>query len=166
MTKRSEKKNSNNNAYRPQPPYASVVGIKSLAWGKLSRDAVWALMEFYRKFNGKNRKNLSLTYLEVKGKISNGTFNKAIWELIGYGFIHVVRSGRLERNASIYELCDKWEYLSNQPEKLNRNEKLLARLEKVRRKPTPKNLEKPKAFIFRTKRRQLQRMIKNKISAA
>lgn len=163
---KKKSQNNNNGAYRPKPPYASVEGIQSLAWDKLSRDAVWVLMEFYRKFNGKNRNNLSLTYLEVKGKISNGTFNKAIWELIGRGFIHVNRFGSLNQNASIYELCDKWKYLSNQPEKLNRNEKLLERLEKIRRIPTSKRLDETESFNFGVKRRQLQRMIKDKISAA
>lgn len=163
---KKKSQNSNNGAYRPKPPFISVEGIESLAWGKLSRDAVWVHTELYRKFNGKNRNNLSLTYKEVNHKISNGTFNKAIWELIGYGFIHVKRFGHLNQNASIYELCDKWEYLSNQPEKLNRNEKLLARLERTKRIPTPKKLDKTGRFNFGVKRRQLQRVLKDKISAA
>lgn len=163
---KKKSQNSHNNGYKPKPPFISVEGIKSLAWDKLSRDAVWALTEFYRKFNGKNRTNLSLTYEEVKGKISNGTFNNAIWELIGYGFIRVRRFGRLNQNASIYELCDKWEYLSNHPEKLDRNEKHLARLKRTKRIPTPKKLNPTKSFNFRAKRRQLIRVIQNKISAA
>ena len=165
MSKKKSQK-SNNDAYRPTPPFRTVEGIESPAWKKLSRDAVWVLMEIYIKFNGNNRSNLSLTYLEVKGKISNGTFTKAIWELIGYGFIRVRRFGRLNQNASIYELCDKWKYMSDQPEKLDQNEKLLKRLEKTRRIPTPKNIDKSQRFNFGVKRRQLLRVLKDKISAA
>ena len=69
-------------AYKPKPPFRSVEGVESLAWGKLSCHAVWVLMEFYRRFDGYNRFCLTLSYKEVKRRMACGTFSKAIWELI------------------------------------------------------------------------------------
>jgi hypothetical protein len=91
-------------------------------------------MELYRKFTGYNRASLSLTDREVKGKIASGTFTKSKWELIGYGFIDVMRFGRLERNCSLYSLSNRWKRLSEKPRKLDKIGKLLARAENDARK--------------------------------
>ena len=81
------RKKRSGKAYRPKPPFITVEGIKSEVYEYLSPIAVWVLCEFYRKFNGYNRQNLSLTGKDVKGKISTTTLSKSIWELVAYGFI-------------------------------------------------------------------------------
>jgi hypothetical protein len=158
--------NRQKNAYRPRPPFRSVEGIKSLAWDKLSPHAVWVLMEFYRKFDGYNRSNLTLSYSEVKIKMANGTFNKSIWELIGYGFIDVIRFGRLERNNSLYALTNRWKSLNEDSRRIKKVEKLLSHLERVKRINTPKNLSEEQTSEFRIKRRQMIRKIQNMILKA
>ena len=152
------------NAYKPKRPFRSVEGIESPAWRKLSPYAVWVLMEFYIKFDGYNRSCLSLTYNEVNGKIASGTFTKSIWELIAFGFIEVVRWGRLERNNSIYMLSNRWMQLSKDSKKLDKIEKLLSHAEKVKRINTPKHLEEEQKREFGIKRRKILRKIRNKIT--
>jgi hypothetical protein len=154
--KKTHKQNTQSKkAYKPKAPYASVEGIESPAYEKLSPHAVWVLLEFYRKFNGFNRSNLALSYKEVANKMAPATFNKSIWELRGFGFLDTVRFGRLERNNSIYALSKRWKRLSNSPEKLDRIERLLSRAEKAKRINTPKNLNDEEKFSFRLKRKQL-----------
>ena len=154
------------NAYRPKPPFRSVEGIESLAWSKLSPHAVWVLMEFYGKFDGYNRSNLTLSYSEVRTKMANGTFNKSIWELVGYGFIKVIRFGRLERNNSLYALTNRWKGLNENSRKIKKVEKLLSRLERVKRINTPKSISEEQKSEFRIKRRQMMRKIQNMILGA
>ena len=153
-------------AYRPKPPFRSVEGIESLAWSKLSPHAVWVLMEFYGKFDGYNRSNLTLSYSEVSTKMANGTFNKSIWELVGYGFIDVIRFGRLERNNSLYALTNRWKNLNANSKKIKKVEKLLSRLERVKRINTPKSLSGELKSEFGIKRRQMTRKIQNMILRA
>jgi hypothetical protein len=134
------KKQANNQAerkkaYQPRQPFRTVEGVEGAAWEKLSRNAVFVLMEFYRKFNGYNRYDLSLTYREVKNKMSNTLFSRAVWELIGYGFIDVRRFGRLERNCSLFGLSSRWRELGHHPEKLHEIEKLLKKVESLKREP-------------------------------
>ena len=148
-------KGRSQNAYKPRPPFRTVEGIESLAWEKLSCVAVWVLMEFYRKFDGHNRQNLSLTYREVKPKMANGTFSKALRELGGFGFIDVKRYGRLERYASLYALSHRWKKLSRQPERLDKIRKLLVRAEKVKRIPIPSHFSDPEKVEFRLRRRRI-----------
>ena len=152
--------NRSSKAYKPKPPFRSVEGIGSLAWDRLSPFAVFTLMEFYRKFDGFNRSNLTLSYKEVQPKIANGTFSKAIWELIGFGFIDVQRFGRLERNNSIYGLSNRWERVSQDPEKVIRIKKLLVRAEKVKHINTPSHLSEDEKSNFRNRRKQLLWMIR------
>lgn len=90
-------------------------------------------MEFYKKFNGFNRYNLSLTYGEVKHKMATLTHTRSIWQLIGFGFIERVRLGRLERNCSLYGLSNRWKKLSKDPRKLDTIEELLKKVEKLKR---------------------------------
>jgi hypothetical protein len=154
---------STKRVYRPRPPFRSVEGIESPAWERLSPNAVWALMELYKRFNGKNRGSLTLPYREVNGKMANGTLSNSIWELRGYGFVDVKRFGRLERNNSVYALSDKWRKLSENSKKLHKIEKLLKKAEKVGRIVTPKKLSENQKFEFRTRRRQMVRKIRKQI---
>jgi hypothetical protein len=153
--KKHKQSTQSKKAYKPKPPYAAVEGMESPAYEKLSPHAVWVLLEFYRKFNGFNRNNLAVSYKEVKYKLAPATFNKSIWELLGFGFLDTVRFGRLERNNSIYALSSRWKRLSNCLEKLDWIEKLLTRAEKVKRVKTPKNLNDEEKSSFRFKRKQL-----------
>lgn len=134
------KKQANNQAerkkaYQPRQPFRTVEGMEGAAWEKLSRNAVFVLMEFYRKFNGYNRYDLSLTYREVKNKISSRPFSRAVWQLIGYGFLDVRRFGWLERNCSVFGLSNRWRELRDNPEKLHKIEKLLEQIESLKREP-------------------------------
>lgn len=92
-------------------------------------------MEFHSKFNGYNRYNLSLTYREVMNKMSSLLFTRSIWELIGFGFLDLKRTGRLERYCSLYGISDRWKRLSNDPEKLCVIEELLNEIEQMKRQP-------------------------------
>ncbi|MFW6173284.1 MAG: hypothetical protein ACOC5T_06015 [Elusimicrobiota bacterium] len=123
----SKRYKRSNNAYQPKKPFKSVEGADSPAWEMLSPYAVWVLMEFYKKFDGYNRNCLKLSYSEVSNKVSNNTFNKAVWELKSLGFIDVVRSGRLERNNTLYALTNRWKGLSKKPDYLYSISKLLKR---------------------------------------
>lgn len=151
-------------AYQPTPPFKSVEGVDSMAWEMLSPYAVWVLMGFYKKFDGFNRNCLKLSYSEVSNKISNNTFNKAIWELKSFGFIDVVRSGRLERNNTLYALTNRWKGKSKKPAKLNRISNLLKRAEKVKRISTPNYSNEEKKTEFRLRRKTLVSKIRYKIN--
>lgn len=122
-------------AYKPKPPYSSVEGITTDVFGRLSRNAVFILIRFYEKFNGYNRYDLSLTYGEVKNKMSNNLFSRSIWELIGFGFIDVRRPGSLQRNCSLYGLSQRWRKINDHPEKLDQIQILLSEIEKLKRLP-------------------------------
>lgn len=128
-----EDRNKRKKAYQPKQPFRTVEGFEGAAWEKLSRNAIFVLTEFYRKFNGYNRYDLSLTYGEVKNKISNTPFSRATWELIGYGFIDVRRFGRLERNCSLFGLSSRWRNLSEEPKKLDEIGELLTQVEHLKR---------------------------------
>jgi hypothetical protein len=124
-----------NRAHRPRPPFRAIEGIGSKAWGYLSRNAVFVLVEFYRKFNGYNRYDLSLTYGEVKSKMTNRPFSDALLELVSFGFIDMRRYGRLERHCSIYGLSNRWRRLDKQPQKLAEIEPLVNQIKFLRREP-------------------------------
>jgi len=53
----------------------------SKAWKKLSCNAVWVYVEMKKKYRGNNINNLSLTYKEVRYKMSSATYSKTIKEL-------------------------------------------------------------------------------------
>jgi len=122
-------------AYKPKPPYSSVEGTETDVFGRLSRNAVFVLLKFYEKFNGFNRYDLSLTYGEVKSKISNTLFSRSVGELIGFGFIDVRRPGSLKRKCSLYGLSQRWRKINNNPEKLDQIQELLSEIEKLKRQP-------------------------------
>lgn len=134
---RQKDKNQNvrKKAYQPKPPFRTVEGIGSLPWEKLDMGAIGVLMKFYGKFNGYNRYDLSLTYREVKHKLSSLLFTRFIWQLIGFGFLDRRRTGRLMRNCSLFGLSNRWRKLSKEPEKLDKVEKLLNQIETLKRQP-------------------------------
>lgn len=106
-----------------------------MPWKKLSRDAVFVLNKFYEKFNGYNRYDLSLTYDEVKSKISNRPFSNALLELLAFGFIDIKRPGRLERECSIYGLSNRWRRLDEEPKILDEIEVFMKEIKNLKRKP-------------------------------
>lgn len=122
-------------AYKPKQPFRTVEGIGTLPWEKLDMGAIGVLMKFYEKFNGFNRYNLSLTYKEVKNKMASLIFTRFIWQLIGYGFLDVRRFGRLERKCSLFGLSNRWRRLCKESEKLELIEKLLNKIEHLKRQP-------------------------------
>jgi len=136
-------------AYKPKRPFSSVEGVGSEAWNRLDFGAVGLLMKFLEKFNGYNRANLSVTYREVKNKVSSLVFTRWIWQLIGYGFLDVKRQGRLERHCSLYGLSDRWRSLSAQPKKLDEIGKLLDAIEKLKReRKRPGKLDEMRALRY------------------
>jgi hypothetical protein len=155
---KQHKKNRDNTtkkAYKPKAPFMTVEGAESAAWTKLSPHAVWVLMEFYRRFNGYNRSCLTLSYGDVQYKMAYGTFNKAIWELMGFGFIDVIKNGSLERNNSVYALSNRWKKLSELTSELARIEKLLTEIEKTKHLVTPKEYSEEAKAKFREHKRTL-----------
>lgn len=124
----------NQTAYKPKPPFRTIEGIGTDVFNRLSRNAVFILVKFYERFNGYNQHDLSLPYEEVKSKISTRVFSRSIWELIGFGFVDVIRFGRLERYCSLYGLSSRWRKLNDQPKKLDQIQKLLSEIEELKRK--------------------------------
>lgn len=120
-------------AYRPRPPFKIIEGVDTEPFRHLSPWAVWILTRFYGKFTGKNRANLSLTYKEVKDTMSGVVFVRSIWELVGFGFVDILRHGRLERNASFYALSDRWRSLFDDPQKCSEIELILEEIRKLQR---------------------------------
>jgi hypothetical protein len=145
MDKLRESKNKKH-AYRPRPPFAIVEGAGTPPFKKLDPEAVWVLLQLYSKFTGRNRSNLSLTYREARETMSERVLNRAIWQLLGYGFIDVVRWGRLERNCTLYGFSDRWRRL-NTPEADDRLAKIgaiLEDIEKLKREKWPEGRESEK----------------------
>ena len=122
-------------AYKPRQPFSSVEGIGTLAWRKLDLRSIGVLMKFYEKFNGYNRYNLSLTYKEVKPLLSSLLFSRSLWQCIGFGFVDVIRFGRLERQCSLFGLSNRWKRLCKEPEKLEKIDMLLKRIDYLKRQP-------------------------------
>jgi hypothetical protein len=122
-------------AYRPQRPFSTVEGVGSESWKRLDMGAIGLLLEFYDKFNGYNRYSLTVTYGEVKHKMSSLIFTRWVWQLIGFGFLEVKRWGRLQRKCTIYGLSDRWRKLSERPEKLNEIASLLSQIDRLKRQP-------------------------------
>lgn len=119
-------------AYRPRPPFRIAEGVGTEPFQLLSPEAVWTLLRLYAKFNGYNRADLSCTYDEVKDIMSGRVFSRALWQLIGFGFIDVKQFGRLERTCSIYTMSDRWRRLCG-VESAARRADIGARLEEIER---------------------------------
>lgn len=129
----AKQRNQTSGAYKPKKPFKSIEGIGSKSWEMLSRNAVFVLVKFYEKFKGYNRYDLSLTYGEVRHKMTNRPFADALLELISFGFLDKKRSGRLERQCSIYGLSSRWSRLDQQPIKLDEIKLLVDKIKILRR---------------------------------
>jgi len=134
--------------------------LNSEAWKQLSPYAEACYLATKKKYNGKNWNNLSLTYSEMKHKMSNATFSKAMTELVAYGFLKVIRWGRLYGKCSIYALYNKWNDLSHVPERLSRIETTLERLEKIKRIPTGKGQREQRKILNKEKDAQKRRILR------
>ena len=130
---RKNPKSKKSGAYKPRKPFRTVEGIGTETWNRLDMGARGLLEEFYNKFNGYNRWDLSLPYREVKHKMSSLIFTRWQWQLIGFGFIEVRRWGRLERNCTLYGLSCRWRKLTKDPDALNEIESLLKEVEDLKR---------------------------------
>jgi hypothetical protein len=117
-------------AYRPRPPFKIIEGVGTAPFKRLDPFAQYVLLRFYEKFNGHNRSDLSLTYGEVSPIMSSTIFSRSIWQLIGFGFLDVRRWGRLERNASLYGLSDRWRRFC-EPGSETQLDKIAAQLKEV-----------------------------------
>lgn len=114
----------------PRPPFKCVEGIGSKVWEKLTNSDVLVLTMFYEKFNGHNRNNLELPFGQVKDRISKMTFFKSIQRLLAFGFIRVVRAGKIGigQRCSIYGLSDLWRKFERKPKELERIETALKKI--------------------------------------
>jgi len=77
-------------------------------WKKLSFKAIYVYIRVREKYNGKNEDDLSLTYREVKGKMSTATFSKALKELINCEILILVRPGAIGRKCNIFSIRNRW----------------------------------------------------------
>ncbi len=127
-------------SYRIKGPFWPFTNkiAESEAFKRLDPFDVFVLAKYWGKYYPDNRDNLCVTNSEIKYKISTATFSKSKLRLRAFGFLYVVRFGRLERNASIFGISGKWESLSKHPDKLDRIERLLSRHEKIKRMPIRK----------------------------
>lgn len=155
-------KKSKKKKYEIEKPFTAVPNklMNNEVWKKLSPYAETCYWAIKKKYNGKNWNNLSLTYKEMKHKMSNATFSKAMLELVAYGFLKVVRWGHLYGKCSIYALYNKWNDISHVPERLSRIEITLYRLEKIKRIPTGKGQRNHRKIINKKKDAQKRRLLR------
>jgi hypothetical protein len=132
----------------PRPPFKCFEGIGSKAMRKLTGSDILVLTMLYEKFNGSNRNNLELPFFEVRDRISKMTFFKSIRRLCAYGFIRVVRAGRIGegRRPSIYGLSDLWRKFEHTPAELERIEVALQKIEVLKKSTSPKSLTEKRAL--------------------
>ena len=108
-------------------PWRAEMG-NSPAMSRLRKnsEAVNVLSIFITKYTLPNQgKDLCVTYSEARPYMSSSTFSKAKLWCMAFGFLHCTQFGRLERNASRYDLSEKWRHLSQYPEKLDHIERIL-----------------------------------------
>lgn len=128
------RQSSGSKQYKAQPPFKIVEGLGTDPWKRLSRNGAYVLDRLYCKFTTFNRGNLSVTFREVKGKMSNRLFSAGILEVVCFGFADIVREGGLKRQCNIYRLSDHWRRLQDKPEKLDKIESILKEIEILKRK--------------------------------
>lgn len=80
----------------------------SPAWQSLSGNTIKVYLQLMRKRNGNNDRDLSLTYNEMKGRISSATFRKHLIELVEKGFIDMVRQGGIMKQCNIFGVSERW----------------------------------------------------------
>jgi len=124
--------------HHPRTPFKCIEGIGSKAMKKLTGSDILVLTMLYEKFNGMNRDNISLPFHEVKERISNATFFKSIQRLVAFGFIRIVKSGRIGegQRCSIYGLSDLWRKFERNPAELERIEKVLKKIDILKNSKT------------------------------
>lgn len=78
--------------------------LRSEQWGELSGNAIKALCELLRQYNGANNGDLSATYgdLSKRGWNSRTTLSKALRELESAGWIIETRKGNRHIGCSLY----------------------------------------------------------------
>lgn len=128
-------------------------------WQMLSPNAVFLFLEFYRKYRGGDSRNLCVTYKEMAGKLSSGSYSLAIWELLCCGFLDRVKIGRLEREASIYGFSDRWKGFEFDSGTHGAVQKTLKELRQVHKLKKPAGLSKEQGIVFRDERRTKRRAI-------
>jgi len=135
--------------HTPRPPFKCVEGIGSQAMRKLTRSDVFVLMMLYERFNGSNRNNLELPFWLIKERISHSTFFRSIQRLCAYGFIHVVKAGRIGegRRCSIYGLSDLWRKFERKPAELENIEATLQKIEVLKKSRSEKSLIEKRALM-------------------
>ena len=77
-------------------------------WKSLSFKAIYVYIRVREKFNGNNEDDLSLTYREVRDKMSTATFSKAFKELINSEILILVRPGAMGRKCNIFSIRNRW----------------------------------------------------------
>ncbi len=94
--------------------------IDSKPFQELTIHAKWLYVEFKKRYNGKNKYNISLTQKESKAIMAINTFNKSRNQLIEKGFIDLIRRGGLWKQCSIFALSERWrKYGTPEFEKIN-----------------------------------------------
>ena len=104
------------------PPFVMLLHelMDSKAWQGLSCYARTVYTEIRRRYNGKNDKNLSLTYKEAEKIMNRHTYSKALKELVNHGLIDIIRSGGLYRKSNIFGLSDRWKFYGEKDFKLKK----------------------------------------------
>ena len=83
--------------------------IRSKVWEKLNHYSVRAYIHIAEKYNVSNENNLSFTYKEASRIMNVHTYKKAIDQLVEYGFIDIVRSGKgYARLCNIFAKSERW----------------------------------------------------------
>lgn len=82
--------------------------IDSPAWQCLSGNSIKVYIQLMRKHNGNNDDDLSLTFKEMKDRLSPATFSKCITDLVEHGFIDVIRPGGLQKQCNIFGRSERW----------------------------------------------------------
>lgn len=101
--------------------------MNSKAWSELDPFDITAYLYFKSKYFEKrtdgsdNRKDISLTYDEMRQQMSPDRFKKSIDNLVAYGFIDIIKHSPHTRDATIYALSARWqEYGTDDFKKHNR----------------------------------------------
>ena len=82
--------------------------LASEEWNGLSSRAIHVYILFRQKFNGKNEDDISITYDEVRDKMSSVKFSKALKELKDKGILITVRPGGFDRKCNIFSIRNRW----------------------------------------------------------
>ena len=80
---------------KKSPPFLMIPKemISSKPWLELKSSSIRAYVHIAAKYNGKNEKNLSLTYKEASKFMSIETYKAALADLVEKGFLNVERYG-------------------------------------------------------------------------